>query len=92
MVAGVFVLLLGYQVVGPGGWMALREREREKQALEEDIRRLTLENLRLVRQVQALRTDPQAIERVAREEMKLVRPGEVVYVLPHRQGGPAGQK
>ena len=88
VVAGVFVLLLGYQVFGPSGYMAIRERERQKRALEDDIRRLTLENLRVARQVKALRTDPQAVERVAREEMKLARPGEVIYVLPDRKRGP----
>lgn len=85
LVAGIFVVLLGYQVVGPNGYMTLREREREKAALEEEIRRLTLENLRLMRQVKALRTDPQAVERIAREEMKLARPGEVIYLLPNNQ-------
>ena len=81
----MFLLLLAYQVFGPNGYMTLREREREKRALAEEIRKLTEENLRLVREAKALRNDPQAIERVAREEMKLARPGEVIYVLPERK-------
>ncbi len=46
------------------------------------MRRLTEENERLDRQIRRLRNDPQAIERIAREEMKLARPGEVIYTLP----------
>lgn len=85
MIGAFFVLLLGYHVFGPNGYMALRAREQEKRALEEEIRKLTVENLRLVRQVRELRTDPQAVERIAREEMKLARPGEVIYVLPEKK-------
>ena len=84
VIGAFFVLLLGYQLLGPSGYMALRSREREKRALEEEIRKLTVENLRLVRQVKELQTDPQAVERIAREEMKLARPGEVIYVLPKK--------
>lgn len=84
VVAGIFVLFLGYQVLGPGGYMTMREREREKRALEEEIRSLTLENVRLAGQMKALKTNPQAVERIAREEWKLARPGEVIYMLPQR--------
>jgi hypothetical protein len=33
-------------------------------------------------EIQRLRTDPTASERLAREELNFVRPGEVVLVLP----------
>jgi cell division protein FtsB len=36
----------------------------------------------LRRQVEQLRSDPAARERVAREELGLVKPGEVVFLLP----------
>ncbi len=90
--AVLFVVFLGYQVFGPRGYMVLREREREKIALEEEIRKLKLENLRLSRQVKALGSDPQAIERIAREEMKLARPGDVIYLLPNSQDRPQAKR
>jgi len=32
--------------------------------------------------VQALRSDPKAVERIAREEMGLARPGEMIFKIP----------
>jgi cell division protein FtsB len=34
---------------------------------------------RLSRQVKALRTDPQAVERIARDELGMIREGEVLF-------------
>lgn len=82
VMASLVVLWVGYLVVGPNGYLALREREREAQALRDDIHRLTLENMRLSGRVDALQNDPREVERVARQEMKLARPGEVIFVLP----------
>ena len=79
-----FVFLCVQQVFGEKGYLKLRARQREVRQLEQELRRLTEENQRLQRQIQRLRTDPAAIERVAREEMKLVRPGEVIYTVPAR--------
>lgn len=83
VMASLAVLWVGYLVVGPNGYLALREREREARLLREDIHRLTLENMRLSGRVDALRNDPREVERVARQEMKLARPGEVIFVLPN---------
>lgn len=81
--AGVCLLLLGYHTLGPSGYLALREQEREKRALEEEIHKLTLENMHLSSRVEALQKDPHEVERIARQELKLARPGEVIFVLPN---------
>lgn len=47
--------------------------------LRGENQRLRLENRRLARELTRLRTDEGAIERVAREELGLVRPGEIVF-------------
>ena len=60
----------------------MRARRLEVQKLEAEIHRLSEENQRLDQQIRKLRTDPRAIEQIAREEMKLARPGEYIYVLP----------
>ena len=44
----------------------------ENVALSRDIERLN-------REVESLRTDPSAIERIARDELGLVQPGEIVF-------------
>ena len=79
---GLVVLWIGYLVLGPSGYLAVREKEREVRALQEDIHSLALENMRLSSQVDALQNNPREVERVARQEMKLARPGEVIFVLP----------
>ncbi|MCS6912741.1 MAG: septum formation initiator family protein [Myxococcales bacterium] len=53
-------------------------RERN-QALRQD-------NRRLLREIDQLRTDERAIERVAREELGLVRAGEIVFKVEERPG------
>lgn len=54
--------------------------------LEQDLERLRTENLTIQRdnehverQNEALRSDSRMIEQVAREELGMIRPGEVVY-------------
>jgi len=44
------------------------------------------ENARLAAEAHALRTDPAALERAAREELRFVRPGEVIYRLDAQPG------
>ena len=50
--------------------------------IETEIAKLDSENNQLNVDIQALRTDPAAIEKVAREELKLVKPGEIILVTP----------
>jgi cell division protein FtsB len=45
-------------------------------------------------QVERLNTDPEAIEREAREKLHYAKPGEVIYALPAQPRGqaqPAGR-
>jgi cell division protein FtsB len=52
--------------------------------IEAEIQKLDAENKQLSTEIQALRTDATTIERLAREELKLVKPGEVVLVTPEK--------
>lgn len=74
-----FALLLLQDTFGTHGVLAMRRSQKEAQAIRKDISRLDEENLRLQERVKALKTDPAAIEKPAREEMKLKRPGEVIF-------------
>ena len=55
-------------------------------ALHAHNQELAAENERLAREAEALRDDPAAIERVARDELGWVRAGEVVVDLSARPG------
>jgi cell division protein FtsB len=61
-------------------------------ALHARNQELAAENQRLAREAEALRTDPAAIERVARDELGWVRAGEVVVDLSSRAGTPDGRR
>lgn len=55
----------------------------ERNALAEGNERLR-EDIRLLRaEVQALKHDPREVARIAREDLNLVAPGEVVFEVEH---------
>ncbi len=86
-IAGLIVIavaLIVHEIFGQNGYLALRKQKQEFQALQQQIEQLKKENLELEKQVQALRSNPKAIERVAREDMRLARPGEIIYTLPEK--------
>jgi cell division protein FtsB len=79
----LLVVMLAYHVVfGANGMMAYQRKRGEDHKLQQDVLRLQQENDRVSRRVRELKTDPKAIEREAREQLKYARPGEVVYVAP----------
>jgi cell division protein FtsB len=55
---------------------------KELQLISAENERVEREVLDLSRQVQALRTDPLAIEQIARDDMGMVREGELVFQFP----------
>lgn len=67
---------------GPNGMVVYQQKRAEYHKLQQDIQVLQKENQRYSQQVKALQSDPKAIEKAAREELRYARPGEVVYVVP----------
>ena len=87
--------LVVHSVFGEGGHMDLKAREAEYEQLNQQVDDLEKENRRLTDEVKQLRSDPDAIERVAREQLKMARPGETVVTLPkesEKQEKPPGKK
>ncbi len=82
LVVGVLAVLLGAAVFGENGILHLRRLRTEVEALHRDVQALEAENERLSRTIGELRSDPAAVERIAREELGLVRPGERVLRFP----------
>lgn len=80
--AAAFVLLLMQDVFGTHGVLAMRRAQQETKSVRGEIDQLNQENNRLQQNVKSLKTDPEAIERIAREEMGLARPGEYIFRLP----------
>lgn len=82
--AGALLCVVGYYVVfSANGLMVYREKRRASQDLERQIKALQQQNGAIQSEIKSLRTDPQAIEKEARERLHYTRPGEVVYSLPN---------
>jgi len=82
-ILGLFLLaIFVHDLFGEHGFLAMRRMQKEVEKLGVEIRDLNDENQKLADQVQALKSDPKAIERIAREEMGLARPGELIFKLP----------
>jgi cell division protein FtsB len=83
---GVFGLLtvamLLLAIFNDRGALQVRAQARKLSEIEADLQKIDAENKRLGQDIQALRTDRTTIERLAREELKLVKPGEIILVTP----------
>jgi cell division protein FtsB len=80
MLAGLLLLLLGAaSLMGDRGLLRLYQLHRTRAALTREIEDLTAKNASLAEEVRALRTDPGRVEAIAREELGLVKPEELVY-------------
>lgn len=78
----LLVLVLAHTLFGPYGYLSMRRSQHEIEQLQQEIERLDRENQKLSGEIRALQTDPSAIEKVAREDMGLARPGEMIFRLP----------
>ncbi len=69
-------------LVSDRGLLEVRRKAERLTTLETETARIQAENDARIDEIEALRTDPNEIERRAREDLKLVRPGEVILVIP----------
>jgi len=76
------LFLLVHDVFGTHGFLAMRRAQKEIQRLQDEVTKLNQENLQLEDQVKGLRSDPKLIERIARDELGLARPGEIIIKIP----------
>jgi len=84
VVGGAVVLLLfaGLTVYGWQGVVRLRQMREQLQSLERENVTLRRDAERLAQIIDRLRNDPAYLERIAREERGMVRPGETVLKFP----------
>jgi cell division protein FtsB len=73
-------LVFGYHAIfGENGLNVYEQRRAEDRAVQKQIGELENENARLAQHVKALKSDPDAIEREARDRLHYARPGEVIW-------------
>src|ERR1700675_1408642 len=78
----VVALLLVHDVFGTHGFLAMRKKQQEIQKVTAELNPLGKENKNLQQEQQDLKTDPQTIRKIAREELLLAEPGEIIIKLP----------
>lgn len=79
---GLLVLLLLVGIFNKDGILEVLESRREVMALKAGIAKLEKENTMLVQEIDALKNDPRTLEKIAREDLGLARPGETIFVFP----------
>ncbi|HVF60049.1 MAG TPA: septum formation initiator family protein [Thermoanaerobaculia bacterium] len=86
VVAGALLLLA---LAGVKSWQDLAAARAREAALEGENVESEERIAQLQGQIERLKSDPSTLERLAREELGLVRPGDVVIVLPPEDAPPA---
>jgi cell division protein FtsL len=80
---GLFVVvLLVHNVFGAHGFLAMRRTQGEIEKVKKELHRLNSENSQLQDDVKSLKTDPRRIEKIARDELLLAKPGEIIINSP----------
>ena len=83
VVVVALALLLGWHVFnGRNGISVWQQKRAEERQLRKEIDDLGQENGRLQQRVEQLKSDPDAIARVAREKLHYAKPNEVIVTLP----------
>ncbi|MEJ2082513.1 MAG: septum formation initiator family protein, partial [Acidobacteriota bacterium] len=71
-----------YMIVGSGGYMKLRQYQEQVRRLEVRNHDLHETQTALLEQISRLKNDPREIERIAREQYQLARPGDIIVNTP----------
>ena len=76
-----FVALVVGSFFGDRGFLRMVAQRERTESLLVEIEELRAENGRLAGEIAALKSDPRAVEKLAREELGLARPGETVFLI-----------
>lgn len=85
----VTTVLVINALVGERGLMETLRARREYAELETSLARKRAENARLREHVERLLHDPATIEDIARRELRLIRPGEMLFIVKDARPAPA---
>jgi len=85
LLALLVLVLLVHDIFGTHGFLAMRRKQLEIKKVTTDLDQLNKENLQLEQEVRELKTDPRKIEKIARDELGLAKPGEVIIKIPRAQ-------
>jgi cell division protein FtsB len=87
----VTVVLVINALVGERGLTETLRARKKHQELVTSIERLRAENARLRDEARRLRSDPATIEALARQELGLIKPGEMLFIVKDARPAQAAQ-
>jgi cell division protein FtsB len=86
----VTLVLVINALVGERGLTETLRARKQHQELVSAIDRLKTENARLRDEARRLRSDPATIEALARQELGLIKPGEMLFIVKDARPAQAG--
>src|SRR5207245_10345259 len=81
----LMLVLVVHDIFGTHGYLAMRRTQQEIKRVKTGLDQLNKENLQLEMEVRELKTDPRKIEKIARDELGLAKPGEDIIKIPRAQ-------
>ncbi len=86
MLLGLLALvMIVHNIFGTHGFLAMRRTQNEIKQVKAELQQLNKENAALDQERQALKSDPRLIEKIARDDLGLARPGEIIIRIPQEQ-------
>lgn len=83
VISGFLFALVVFKLISPTtGLPKVQEVIAIKEQLEQEIEQLETTNSRLLADIEAMQTDPFWQEKIAREELNMALPGEIIYKFP----------
>jgi cell division protein FtsL len=81
----LLLVMIVHDVFGTHGFLAMRRTQNEIGRVKANLDALSKENAALAQEVKDLNTDPRLIEKIARDDLGLARPGEIIIRIPQGQ-------
>jgi cell division protein FtsL len=81
----LLLVMMVHDVFGTHGFLAMRRTQNEIRKVKANLDALRKENAALAQEVKDLNSDPRLIEKIARDDLGLARPGEIIIRLPQGQ-------
>src|SRR6266702_1640271 len=83
---GLLVLILiVHDIFGTHCFLAMRRTQLEIEKVNAGFYQLNKENLQLQQEIKELKTHPHKLKKIARDELGLAKPGEVIIKIPQSQ-------
>lgn len=88
--AAAILFIMFFTIFGDRGLLRIYHLNQEKQDAKKRLDELKIENEKLKREIEALKTDRRYLESIARKDFGLVRQNEIIYQFPSSAKTEAG--